>query len=78
VFLVLLVLFIGRIGMVVFSLNMVSIMLGWDGLGLVSFLLVIFYQNSRSARAATITALSNRVGDGIILILIGIGLECGV
>jgi NADH:ubiquinone oxidoreductase subunit 2 (subunit N) len=28
--------------------NVISILLGWDGLGLVSYLLVIYYQNVRS------------------------------
>nr|URH24709.1 NADH dehydrogenase subunit 5 [Bopyrella malensis] len=76
-FLVLLVCFISSMGLVVFSLNMVSIMLGWDGLGLVSFLLVIYYQNSSSVSGATITALSNRVGDGMVLLVIGVSVDCG-
>lgn len=42
-------------------------LLGWDGLGLVSYGLVIFYQNFKSFRAGIITALTNRVGDVFIL-----------
>lgn len=74
-FIVLLLLFVTRILCLVFSLNLVRIILGWDGLGLVSFLLVVFYRNTKSARASTITALTNRLGDGAILVLLGV--VCG-
>nr|URH24708.1 NADH dehydrogenase subunit 5 [Parabopyrella angulosa] len=77
-FLILLLLFISSMSLVVFSLSMVSIMLGWDGLGLVSFLLVIYYQNPSSVSGATITALSNRVGDGFILLVVALCVDCGV
>nr|ADA69762.1 NADH dehydrogenase subunit 5 [Eurydice pulchra] len=62
---------------VVFSLNMVSILLGWDGLGLVSYILVVYYQNESSNAAGMITALSNRVGDAAILLCIGVMGEWG-
>lgn len=63
----LLVLFVGRIGMLVLVPNMIMLLLGWDGLGLISFLLVIYYNNRRSLKAGLITAFSNRIGDVIIL-----------
>lgn len=50
--------------------NLVSILLGWDGLGLVSYALVIYYQNVKSNNAGILTALSNRVGDAALLISI--------
>nr|YP_010626177.1 NADH dehydrogenase subunit 5 [Epipenaeon fissurae]WBK03027.1 NADH dehydrogenase subunit 5 [Epipenaeon fissurae] len=77
-FLALMVLFVGSMCVVVFSLNLVSIMLGWDGLGLVSFLLVIYYQNNKGISSSIITGLSNRVGDGALLILIGVMVQTGV
>nr|QOL00576.1 NADH dehydrogenase subunit 5 [Filchnerella yongdengensis] len=54
----------------IISPNMISILLGWDGLGLVSYCLVIYYQNVKSYSAGMLTALSNRIGDVAILISI--------
>lgn len=51
--------------------NLVRVILGWDGLGLVSYLLVIYYQNYKSYAAGIITCLRNRVGDRAILISMG-------
>lgn len=62
--------FVGSIGLLIFSPNLISILLGWDGLGLVSYCLVIYYQNYKSLNAGTLTVLSNRVGDVLILIRI--------
>ena len=42
---------------------MVSLILGWDGLGVVSYLLVIFYFRFSSRNSGAITFLRNRVGD---------------
>nr|QUI76266.1 NADH dehydrogenase subunit 5 [Cloeon dipterum] len=54
----------------ILSPNLISILIGWDGLGLVSYCLVIYYQNIKSYNAGMITALTNRVGDVMILIAI--------
>nr|YP_009975991.1 NADH dehydrogenase subunit 5 [Scyllarides haanii]QNK05435.1 NADH dehydrogenase subunit 5 [Scyllarides haanii] len=59
------------------SPNLVSILLGWDGLGLVSYALVIYYQNEKSANSGMLTVLSNRVGDVAILLSIGLMLSLG-
>nr|YP_010490403.1 NADH dehydrogenase subunit 5 [Ashinkailepas seepiophila]UWM12889.1 NADH dehydrogenase subunit 5 [Ashinkailepas seepiophila] len=62
--------FVGSMVLLILSPNLISILLGWDGLGLVSYCLVIYYQNFNSLNAGTLTVLSNRVGD--VLILLGI------
>nr|YP_010350365.1 NADH dehydrogenase subunit 5 [Ixodes confusus]UOK09794.1 NADH dehydrogenase subunit 5 [Ixodes confusus] len=48
--------------------NVIMIILGWDGLGLVSYLLVIYYQSKDSYNSGMITVMSNRVGDVCILL----------
>nr|YP_009154096.1 NADH dehydrogenase subunit 5 [Gandalfus puia]AKC99381.1 NADH dehydrogenase subunit 5 [Gandalfus puia] len=64
--------FVVSMSMMVLSPNLISILLGWDGLGLVSYALVIYYQNEKSANAGMLTVLSNRVGDVAILLSIGL------
>nr|YP_009525284.1 NADH dehydrogenase subunit 5 [Hymenocera picta]AXS63688.1 NADH dehydrogenase subunit 5 [Hymenocera picta] len=63
--------FVSSMLMMIVSPNLVSILLGWDGLGLVSYALVIYYQNEKSSVAGMLTAMSNRIGDVAILISIG-------
>jgi NADH-ubiquinone oxidoreductase chain 5 len=69
-FIILVSLFVLSILMIILSPNLVRILLGWDGLGLVSYCLVIYYQNIKSANAGILTILSNRVGDVAILLCI--------
>uniref|UniRef100_A0AAU6PTE9 NADH-ubiquinone oxidoreductase chain 5 n=1 Tax=Homidia sp. TaxID=3054010 RepID=A0AAU6PTE9_9HEXA len=69
-FIMLVFLFVVSMLLMISSPNMISILLGWDGLGLVSYCLVIFYQNEKSANAGMLTILSNRVGDVAILLSI--------
>nr|YP_010192463.1 NADH dehydrogenase subunit 5 [Dipterophagus daci]QZO77419.1 NADH dehydrogenase subunit 5 [Dipterophagus daci] len=56
--------------MFVISPNMVSLMLGWDGLGVVSFYLIGHYQNFKSFNASMVTYLMNRIGDSFMLLLL--------
>nr|QQQ88744.1 NADH dehydrogenase subunit 5 [Hyalella kochi] len=71
-FMSLLLLFVASMACLIISPNLVSLLLGWDGLGLTSYLLVIYYQNESSCNAGMLTVLSNRVGDVCILMTIGI------
>nr|YP_009567679.1 NADH dehydrogenase subunit 5 [Neoeriocheir leptognathus]QBB87153.1 NADH dehydrogenase subunit 5 [Neoeriocheir leptognathus] len=71
-FMYLVLMFVLSMAMMVLSPNLISILLGWDGLGIVSYALVIFYQNEKSANAGMLTILSNRVGDVAILLSIGL------
>nr|YP_010518632.1 NADH dehydrogenase subunit 5 [Neohirasea stephanus]UXO94156.1 NADH dehydrogenase subunit 5 [Neohirasea stephanus] len=69
-FIILVLMFIFSMMFMIISPNLISILLGWDGLGLVSYCLVIYYQNIKSFNAGMITALSNRVGDSMLLMSI--------
>nr|APX39791.1 NADH dehydrogenase subunit 5 [Pachybrachis sp. ReAss_5] len=69
-FILLVVLFVLSMYLLIISPNLVSILLGWDGLGLVSYCLVIYYQNVKSYNAGMLTALTNRIGDVALLMSI--------
>nr|YP_010134466.1 NADH dehydrogenase subunit 5 [Heortia vitessoides]QWM93956.1 NADH dehydrogenase subunit 5 [Heortia vitessoides] len=69
-FIILVLLFVFSMILLIISPNIISILLGWDGLGLVSYCLVIYYQNVKSYNAGMLTALSNRIGDVFILMVI--------
>nr|YP_009236672.1 NADH dehydrogenase subunit 5 [Acraea zetes]AMJ17130.1 NADH dehydrogenase subunit 5 [Acraea zetes] len=69
-FIYLVLMFVFSMMLLIISPNMISILLGWDGLGLVSYCLVIYYQNIKSYNAGMLTALSNRIGDVMILMSI--------
>nr|YP_010937301.1 NADH dehydrogenase subunit 5 [Ixodes kohlsi]WKW95297.1 NADH dehydrogenase subunit 5 [Ixodes kohlsi] len=63
-------LFVLSMILLIISPNMIMIMLGWDGLGLVSYCLVIYYQSSSSYNSGMITVLTNRIGDVTIIMSI--------
>nr|QWY23087.1 NADH dehydrogenase subunit 5 [Koreocerus koreanus] len=69
-FLFLVLLFVFSMFLMIMSPNLVSILLGWDGLGLVSYCLVIYYNSMKSYLAGLITCLTNRLGDVGLLISI--------
>nr|QDH82269.1 NADH dehydrogenase subunit 5 [Parapolybia flava] len=50
--------------------NLLGLLLGWDGLGLTSYCLVIYYQNWNSFNCGMVTVLLNRIGDVGILMMI--------
>lgn len=70
-------LFVISIIFLIVSPNLIRVILGWDGLGLVSYLLVIYYQNYKSYAAGILTCLRNRIGDRALLVAIGWFLSIG-
>lgn len=70
VFIVIVFMFVVSMLLLIVSPNLIRVLLGWDGLGLISYCLVIYYQNEKSYRAGMVTVLTNRIGDVIILMRI--------
>ncbi len=70
-------LFVLSINFLVFIPSLPCLLLGWDGLGITSFILIIYYQNRKSLGAGIHTLLLNRIGDVLILISFGIFLRLG-
>lgn len=69
-FILLVLIFVLSIILLIISPNLIRILLGWDGLGLVSYCLVIYFNNVKSFNAGILTALMNRVGDVFLLLAI--------
>lgn len=69
-FFYLLVLFVVSMFFLIFRGNLIFIMLGWDGLGVVSFALVIYYQNEVRVKRGLITIFINRLGDAAMVFFI--------
>nr|YP_010183916.1 NADH dehydrogenase subunit 5 [Lispe assimilis]QVG62680.1 NADH dehydrogenase subunit 5 [Lispe assimilis] len=76
-FIMLILLFVLSMLFLIISPNLLSILLGWDGLGLVSYCLVIYYQNIKAYNSGMVTVLMNRVGDVMILMSIAWMLNFG-
>nr|ARI44180.1 NADH dehydrogenase subunit 5 [Celyphus obtectus] len=76
-FIILVLMFVLSMMFLIISPNLISILLGWDGLGLVSYCLVIYFQNVKSYNAGMLTALSNRIGDVALLLAIAWMLNYG-
>nr|YP_009371140.1 NADH dehydrogenase subunit 5 [Muscina angustifrons]ARR28375.1 NADH dehydrogenase subunit 5 [Muscina angustifrons] len=76
-FIMLILLFVMSMMLLIISPNLISILLGWDGLGLVSYCLVIYFQNIKSYNAGMLTVLSNRIGDVAFLLAIAWMLNYG-
>nr|QBG38558.1 NADH dehydrogenase subunit 5 [Acropyga butteli] len=69
-FIILLNFFILSMILMIISPNLISILFGWDGLGLISYCLVIFYQNYSSYNSGMVTVLCNRMGDiGLLMVI---------
>nr|UYX57272.1 NADH dehydrogenase subunit 5 [Rhipicephalus linnaei]UYX57285.1 NADH dehydrogenase subunit 5 [Rhipicephalus linnaei] len=64
------ILFILSMLLLVLMPNAFMLILGWDGLGLVSYCLVIFYQSTNSYNSGMMTIISNRIGDVMLIMMI--------
>jgi len=66
--------FVRSMVLLIFMSSLFGSLIGWDGLGITSFLLVIYYKNRKALGRSLITALTNRIGDAFLLILLGLTL----
>lgn len=62
--------FIIRIVWLILNNNFYWIIFGWDGLGVVSFLLIVFYINRERINNGLFTLFQNRIGDLFFVIFI--------
>lgn len=58
------------INFLIFSGSVFILLLGWDGLGITSFALIIYYESQESQMAGFQTLMINRIGDVIIVLSI--------
>lgn len=69
-FLWLTILFVLSMLVVINISDIFFVILGWDGLGLISFFLIVYYQNQSSISSGLFTLLINRIGDSFFLVSI--------
>lgn len=62
----------------IFRPRILRLLLGWDGLGLTSYLLVCYYRREKRFNARILTALTNRLGDVAILLFIYFNIRLGL
>nr|WSP02078.1 NADH dehydrogenase subunit 5 [Ortmanniana ligamentina] len=67
--------FVLVMNVLIFIPYLVFLLVGWDLLGVISFLLVIHYQGKSCVSAGMMTVLVNRVGDVFLLLSVGLSLE---
>jgi len=63
--------FIISMAMLIFFSNLFFALIGWDGLGVTSFLLVIYYKSRNALGSGMVTALTNRIGDCLFFCMLG-------
>nr|WAN81379.1 NADH dehydrogenase subunit 5 [Anaticola crassicornis] len=66
-FMIIMMLFISFMVILCLTGNFIWVMVGWDGLGVSSFALIMYFQNWKSFNSAVVTFMYNRAGDLFIL-----------
>nr|YP_004222139.1 NADH dehydrogenase subunit 5 [Berthellina sp. TLT-2006]ABK92219.1 NADH dehydrogenase subunit 5 [Berthellina sp. TLT-2006] len=76
-FIWILMFFVISMNLLIFSGSLFFILLGWDGLGITSFALIIYYQSQESLGAGFQTLMINRLGDVVIVLSMFLLLSSG-
>nr|YP_010704685.1 NADH dehydrogenase subunit 5 [Monacha cartusiana]URP31096.1 NADH dehydrogenase subunit 5 [Monacha cartusiana] len=66
-FIWLLSMFVLSMNILIMSGSLLTLLIGWDGLGVTSFGLIIYYQSKESLSSGFLTMLINRMGDILIM-----------
>nr|YP_615053.1 NADH dehydrogenase subunit 5 [Strelkovimermis spiculatus]ABF48164.1 NADH dehydrogenase subunit 5 [Strelkovimermis spiculatus]ABF48176.1 NADH dehydrogenase subunit 5 [Strelkovimermis spiculatus] len=69
-FVMMLSLFYWSMVLLIVSSSLFSLFLAWEGLGITSYLLILFYYNWNSIQSSNLTFISNRFGDSFMLIML--------
>nr|WJJ69854.1 NADH dehydrogenase subunit 5 [Austromenopon atrofulvum] len=69
-FLFLLLMFVLSMLFTIMSGNVFSSIIGWDGLGISSALLIVFYSSKPAFKASTLTFTINRLGDCFFILVV--------
>nr|QPN54218.1 NADH dehydrogenase subunit 5 [Heterodoxus spiniger] len=67
-FIGILIFFILSMLWLIMSYDMFTFIVGWDMLGVSSFLLILYYNSYKSKKSSLITYISNRFGDGFFIL----------
>nr|ALB78229.1 NADH dehydrogenase subunit 5 [Camaena poyuensis] len=59
--------FVLSMNFLIYAGSLLMMLIGWDGLGITSFLLIVYYQSGSSWHAGFLTLLINRLGDILIM-----------
>lgn len=60
--------FVVSILFVINCVDLFMVILGWDGLGVISFFLIVYYNSYNSIYSGLFTMLINRVGDALLVL----------
>nr|QJD07225.1 NADH dehydrogenase subunit 5 [Capsaloides cristatus] len=69
---IIIIFFVSVMAYLVMTHNLFNSLIGWEYLGFVSFLLILYYGTYDSVRASNITLVSSRFGDVGLFLLIGL------
>ena len=58
--------------MVINFSDVFTVMLGWDGLGVISFFLIVYYNSAGTVYSGVFTILINRIGDSLLIVAIAL------